>query len=138
MSTTIFVNHQPGTYKAYQTVGGWSIMFLGEDGNSRPADYGKVYKHRQNAHRRVRQLNGIVTLQQAIGESEYSTARTEYNNMYTVVDGSLLDGTYTIKTGVQGMPANEHQEVSSIEAAVKVIQEKGLLDQDWEPVGEDE
>jgi hypothetical protein len=62
VATTYFVDHQAGTYKAYKTIGGWSIMFLDEKGNSRPADMGKVYKHRQGAYRRMRQLN------EALGE----------------------------------------------------------------------
>ncbi len=62
MAETIFVNHTPGTYKAYKGLGphgnGWYIQFLDEQGNSRLTDGGKMYKHRQNAYRRVKQLNG--------------------------------------------------------------------------------
>lgn len=57
MSETIFVNQPSGTYKAYETKGGWAIQFVDEKGNARPVDYGKIYKHRQNAYRRAKQLN---------------------------------------------------------------------------------
>jgi hypothetical protein len=73
-----------------------------------------------------------------IETSEYLTVTTEYNGMYTTVDGSAFDGTFHISTGVQGMPATEHQEASSIEEVTKIIQEKGLLNQGWEPIAESE
>jgi hypothetical protein len=57
MADTIFVNHTPNTYKAYKTIGGWSIMFLDHQGNSRNVDGGKVYPNRQNAYARVKRLN---------------------------------------------------------------------------------
>lgn len=57
MAETIFVGHTPGTYKVYNTIGGWSIMYLQLDGNSRNVDGGKVYKHRQNAYRQCKHLN---------------------------------------------------------------------------------
>ena len=79
-----------------------------------------------------------MSLQQAIETSEYSTATAEYNGMYTTVNGSLLDGNYIITTGVQGMPPRERQEVFGIDAAINAIKDKGLLDEDWESVGEDE
>jgi hypothetical protein len=80
-----------------------------------------------------------MALQKAIETSENNAVIAEYNGMYTAIDGSLLDGNFSITTGVQGMPPTEHQEVNGIESAVKVIQEKGLLDRDWEPIlGEDE
>lgn len=80
----------------------------------------------------------ISKMRDMLETSEYLTVKAEYNGMYTVVDGSSLDGTFDISAGIQGMPAREYQKVDSIEAAVKVIQEKGLLDEDWESVGEDE
>jgi len=62
MSDTIFVDHQPGTYKVYKTVGGWSLMFLDVQGNSRPVDGDKVYPSRQNAYRRCKQLNQNILM----------------------------------------------------------------------------
>jgi hypothetical protein len=79
-----------------------------------------------------------MTLQEAINTSVYKSAITEYNGMYTNVDGSLLNGNFVVTTGVLGMPPTEHQEVSGIEQAVKAIQEKGLSGKSWEPVGESE
>lgn len=60
MTETTFVDHEPGTYKVYKTIGGWALMFLDENGNSRNVDGSKVYKHRQNAHRRCKQLNDAI------------------------------------------------------------------------------
>lgn len=79
-----------------------------------------------------------MALKKAIKASEHNAVIAEYNGMYTAVDGSALDGKFSITTGVQGMPPTEHQEVSGIDAAIKIVQEKGLLDQDWTPLGEDE
>ncbi len=78
-----------------------------------------------------------MTLQDAINTSDYSTATTEYNGMYTTVDGSLLDGNFVITTGVQGMPPTDRQEVPGVDAAIKVIQDKRLLNEDWMPIGEE-
>lgn len=86
--------------------------------------------------RQLRLRRKKMALQQSIETSEYSTATAEYNGMYTTVDGSLLDGNYIITTGVQGMPPRERQEVFGIDAAINAIKDKGLLDEDWEPVGE--
>lgn len=60
MSETIFVGHKPGTYKPYKTVGGWKVMYLDEQGNSRPADGDKLYAHRQNAYARAKVLNESI------------------------------------------------------------------------------
>jgi hypothetical protein len=78
-----------------------------------------------------------MTLQDAINASDYSTATAEYNGMYTTVEGSLSDGNFIITTGVQGMPPTERQEVTGLDAAIKVIEAKGLLDEDWMPIGEE-
>ena len=78
-----------------------------------------------------------MTLQQAIKASEYDTAKAEYNGMYAVVDGSSLDRTFGISIGVRGMPASEYEQALSFLSAERYIKGKGLLDQDWEPVGED-
>ena len=75
-----------------------------------------------------------MTLQQAIEASDYKAVITEYGSMYTSVDGSALDGNFSISTGAQGYPPTEHQKVSGIDAAIKVIEEKGLLDQNWEAI----
>jgi hypothetical protein len=78
-----------------------------------------------------------MTLQDAIELSDYSTAAAEYNGMYTTVDGNLSDDNFIITTGVQGMPPTEYREVAGLDAAINVIQGKGLLDEDWMPVGEE-
>lgn len=61
MSDTIFVGHKPGTYKAYQTIGGWKIQFLDENGNIRSADGDKLYPSRQNAYYRAKILNESIS-----------------------------------------------------------------------------
>jgi hypothetical protein len=72
MAETIFVGHQPGTYKVYKTIGGYAIMFLDHDGNSRNVDGNQIYEHRQNAYRRAKQLNQIERVQQGLKEVEAS------------------------------------------------------------------
>lgn len=62
MAGTIFVDHQPGTYKVYKTVGGWSILFLDLQGNSRNIDGNHVYPSRQNAYARCKKLNDRLRL----------------------------------------------------------------------------
>ena len=57
MAETIFVGDEPGTYKAYKTIGGWKLMFLDENGNSRGVDGDKLYPSRQNAYKRSKKLN---------------------------------------------------------------------------------
>lgn len=57
MADTIFVGHKPGTYEHYKTIGGWGVMFLDKDGNTRNADGGKIYAKRQNAWARKDRLN---------------------------------------------------------------------------------
>jgi hypothetical protein len=61
VGTTIFVGHKPGTYKPYNTIGGWAVMYLDENGNSRNVDGGKVYPHRQNAYNRSKVLNESIS-----------------------------------------------------------------------------
>ena len=68
MTKTIFIGHKPGTFKAYYGLGengktGWIVMFLGEDESTSYPDGHHVYKHRQNAYRRARQLNELLQQQ---------------------------------------------------------------------------
>ncbi len=73
---------------------------------------------------------------EAINASVVNAAEIEYRNMYTVVDGSLDDGTYTVKTGVQGMPPTEHIPCADLDEAVKVVQGKDMDNNDWAAIGE--
>lgn len=57
MARTIFVDHEPGTYKVYLTIGGYVVNFLDEKNNIRPTDGDTIYKYRQGAYRRCKQLN---------------------------------------------------------------------------------
>ena len=89
MSTTIFVNHATGTYKAYYGLGsngksGWYVMFLDERGNSRTIDGGKIYNHRANAYRRAKFLNDSIP--------------SDHNNWYYVDQRDGSCGGYVLAT----------------------------------------
>ncbi len=78
-----------------------------------------------------------MKLQEALNTSDNDTATLEYNGLYTTVDGSIGDGNYSISTGVEGMPASEHQTVSGLDAALAAIRGKGLDTDEWQAIGED-
>lgn len=78
-----------------------------------------------------------MKFQEAIHASDYNTTTLEYNGLYTTVDGSAMDGNYSISTGRQGMPPSQHETVNSLDAAIKLIEYAGLDSDEWVPIGED-
>lgn len=102
---TIFVNHEPGTYKAYKTIGGWTIMFLDENNNSRPADGSKVYKHRQNAYARAKQLNERLPKTLSTILSKAQCADYDWDGYYVYVTDETVEGNgYSIAIAKEALP----------------------------------
>lgn len=76
-----------------------------------------------------------MTLEEALDASAYNSAITEYNILYTAIDGTLFDG-YDISTGEQGFPVREFRHVETRAELLETIKEMRLDGEDWEPVGE--
>lgn len=120
MSETIFVGHEPNTYKAYKTVGGWAIMFLDTNGNTRNVDGGKVYPNRQNAYARVRRLNHPIAhalkktgVCEAYWDGKTISAREDENErLEDVVVLSISEG---------AMPPYFQQDFASVEEVERYI-----------------
>lgn len=138
MTETIFVGHKPDTYKAYKTVGGWSIMFLDRNGNTRNADMSKVYPNRQNAYARVKRLNHPV--QHAIKKTGCCEA---YHDGYTIVVRENESGyktVYTLYVKVGDMPPHSEQDFDTVEQVEDEIRDRSAfpLYLDWKAVKMDE
>lgn len=134
MAETIFVNHTPNTYKAYKTVGGWSIMFLDDKGNTRNVDGGKVYPSRQNAYARVRRLNHPI--QHAIKKTGCCEAL--WDRYTLVVRENEVDNrdVCTLYVKVGDMPPHFEQDFDSVEDVEKHLREDSQfsLYLDWHKV----
>lgn len=76
MAETIYVEHRPGTYKAYKTIGGWTVNYLGVNNTLRSVDGGKIHKKRQNAYAKAKRLNDrlkCVLESTGMAEAEYGS-----------------------------------------------------------------
>lgn len=116
MPETIFLDHQPGTYKAYKTVGGWGILFLDEKNNSRPADGGKIYKHRQSAYRRCKQLNDSLpqTLETILRKTDVAWYEWDSYSVY-VRDNTIEGEGYNLSVCKEAMPPHVSEDWSTLE-----------------------
>lgn len=135
--TTIFVNHTPNTYKAYKTIGGWTIMFLDDQGNTRNVDGGKIYPNRQNAYARVKRLNHPIA--HKIGKTGVVEA---YYNGYTVSvredENEACQDIYVLSIGKEGMPPHYQRDFATVEEAEVEIRDHSHIPLyiDWKPVTE--
>ena len=136
MADTIFVGHQPNTYKAYKTIGGWGVMFLDDNGNTRNADGGKIHANRQNAYARVKRLN------HPIAHKIKKTGVVEaYYDGYTVsVREDEDEKVYTLSIGKEGMPPHYQQDFKAVEEAEAEIRDHSHIPLyiDWRAVKEGE
>lgn len=73
----------------------------------------------------------MMNLQDALNNSDYTTATLESNGWYTTVDGSLEDGHYIVTEGVQGMPPTNRKVVDEL-SGIAEANHPG-----WLSVGED-
>lgn len=140
MSTTIFANHTPNTHKVYYGLGengksGWYIMFLDSQGNSRNAKGGKIYTHRQNAHRDCEKLNHPV--KHVLSKAHAIAAEAYWDEKTLTVTPS--DEGYTLSIQVGQMPPYYSQDFKTIEEAEEEIRDRSHfpLYLNWEAVKED-
>lgn len=130
--TTIFVGHTPGTYKAYLAIGGWGVMFLDKDGNTRNADGGKIHKHRQNAYRRVDRLNHPI--KHAIKKTGICEALWD---RYTLVvrenENEDMQDVVTLYVKVGDMPPHSEQNFKTVEEIENYLRDESQfpLYLDW-------
>jgi len=116
MPETIFVNHEPGTYKAYKTIGGWGVLFLDQNNNSRPADGGKIYKHRQSAYRRCKQLNDSLpqTLEAILRKADVAWYEWDSYSVY-VRDWTIEGEGYNVAICKEAMPPHVCESRATVE-----------------------
>lgn len=137
MAETIFVNHIPNTYKAYKTIGGWSIMFLDGKGNTRNVDGGKIYPNRQNAYARVKRLNHPIA--HAIKKTGMCEA---YFDGYTatVCDENSDGSGFSLNIQKEGMPSHYPKGFATIEDIETEMRDHSFfpVSVEWKAVKEDD
>lgn len=78
-----------------------------------------------------------MKLQEALNASPVDTAEIEIGSLTYVVDGSEGIGTYSVMSGVTGMPISDFQDVQSLDEAIAAVEKRGLPLDGWTPVEED-
>lgn len=80
-----------------------------------------------------------MTLEEAINASQFDEAMAKCNGLWCKVSDNQDDeGSWGVSIGVERMPTHDYQQVPTLEAAIEVVKEKGWLDEDWQPVGDDD
>jgi hypothetical protein len=121
VTPTIYPDHETNTYKAYATVGGSVVLFLGEDGRTRTIDGGHLYPSHKNAQTRARQLNFPIKYAMKRAAKKYDFPMVEaYHDGYTACvelmeDPESSKNVYRLSVRVGEMPPHSSQIFETID-----------------------
>lgn len=148
--TTIYVDHKPGTHKAYCGLSPkgrseWYVSYLDMNWNIHHTD-GRFYPQKKNAYRRANQLNHPI--KHAIKKSPIGVCEA-YRDGYTYVvrkdEDEEFNTVYTLSVSKGMMPPHWQRDFQSIEEVEEHLREEGKLHHedgrvymDWRKVKEGE
>jgi hypothetical protein len=127
VTSTSYPGHEVGTYKAYKTIGGSVINFLGVDGQLRGMDGGKIYPSHKNAQARARQLNHPI--KHAMKRYDMCEA---YHDGYTACirkdeDAETFKDAYNLSVRQGEMPPHYSQDFETIEEVEKEMRDHSFF-----------
>ncbi len=117
---TYYPQHKPNTYRAYATIGGSVVNFLGDDGQLRGVDGGKLYPSHKNAQARARQLNDPIkhAMKKAAKKYDYPAIEAYfdgYTAVIRVVEDNDLKKVFNLNVRKDEMPPHYSEDFDTLE-----------------------